>query len=52
MSIFSDKKIEEILSFTTLVNKTKFAVSINFDSQINLSDLFCTTNKVNKEPAL
>jgi hypothetical protein len=36
MTVFGNKKLEGLITYSTTVNKRKFAVSMNYDAQINL----------------
>ena len=36
MNVFGYTKREELMTFETTANKTKYAVSMNFDNEINL----------------
>ena len=52
MIIFGSSKQEKLLTFESLVNKTKYAVALTFESHIDLQILNSESSIVNKQPAL
>lgn len=52
MTVFANAKVEGLNTFTCNVNKTDFAVKMDFDTHVNLEDLYSTDENVNKLPAI